>query len=571
MVQKVLAVTATATFGELIRHTLTESGRYHVTLVDSGGEALGEIQEQQFPLAIIDSDLPDIPLGDLARALRKLCPDMRLIVIPPEGSAADSAVAEIAPDGLLCKPFYAPDLLDTVDELLAQASQPIVPPSQPEPAAPPPSTPTSDSRPEPATKKPKTTPIWLQDVTRAAQHLARLSLETAAQAALIVRQSELWAYAGQLSQPAAQELAQAVVSYWDRGAGSDVARFVHLGAVNEDFMLYATRLDGGLVLALAFDVETPFTRMRSQAVQLARSLATIPENPKDKTQTQPISDMSGAGNDAEQRLNEALKGLPPLLEDVPPPNPGRGRPTRLPPREPASKPAPALPVDEPPEAEATPPPADHRAIQESAPAQLLPPDPDEAAAEQSPHEPPVQERISEPLIKFDDRPRIAPLPKPEPIFIQPEAPQPAPAKAELEPGSPAMINLNYSCILIPRLPQHHLAGDLGANLSEWVPQICLAFGWRLEHLLVHETYLQWIVSVSPITSPSYLMRVLRQQTSQRIFNEYPSLARQNPSGDFWAPGYLIMSSSTPPPPQVVQDFIRQTRQYQGASKPLSRQ
>ena len=71
---------------------------------------------------------------------------------------------------------------------------------------------------------------WLQDVTKAAQHLTRLTLESSAQAALITRGEHLWAYAGQLSQNAAKELAVTVTRHWDGQKGSDLLRFVRLEA-----------------------------------------------------------------------------------------------------------------------------------------------------------------------------------------------------------------------------------------------------------------------------------------------------------------------------------------------------
>jgi REP element-mobilizing transposase RayT len=133
----------------------------------------------------------------------------------------------------------------------------------------------------------------------------------------------------------------------------------------------------------------------------------------------------------------------------------------------------------------------------------------------------------------------------------------------LEPASPAMVNLTYACLLIPRFDTHHLIGDPAERLTEWVPQLCIAFGWRLEHLAVRPEYLQWVVRVPPSTAPGYVMRIIRQQTSDRLFEYYPRYAKENPSGDFWAPGYLIMGSSQPHPQQLVRDFVRQTRQRQG--------
>jgi len=85
----------------------------------------------------------------------------------------------------------------------------------------------------------------------------------------------------------------------------------------------------------------------------------------------------------------------------------------------------------------------------------------------------------------------------------------------------------------------------------------------LEYISVRPEYLLWIANVSPATSPGYLMRILRQHSSQRVFEEFPRFKKENPSGDFWAAGYLMMGGSQPPPAQLIKDFISQTRQRQG--------
>ena len=69
------------------------------------------------------------------------------------------------------------------------------------------------------------------------------------------------------------------------------------------------------------------------------------------------------------------------------------------------------------------------------------------------------------------------------------------AEVRLEPESPAVHDLAYACVLIPRLPEHHLSGVLAGLLNVEVMRLCLAFGWRLEHLAIRPQYLQWVVSV----------------------------------------------------------------------------
>jgi len=133
----------------------------------------------------------------------------------------------------------------------------------------------------------------------------------------------------------------------------------------------------------------------------------------------------------------------------------------------------------------------------------------------------------------------------------------------VDPVSPSMYNLTYACVLIPRFPNHHLSGEVAKRLSDWINHLTVAFGWRLEHLSIRPEYVQWLVNVPPNTSPGYLMRTIRQHTSRRMFIEFPSTEADNPSGDFWAPGYLILGNPQPPPPALVQEFIHNTRKRQG--------
>jgi REP element-mobilizing transposase RayT len=136
-------------------------------------------------------------------------------------------------------------------------------------------------------------------------------------------------------------------------------------------------------------------------------------------------------------------------------------------------------------------------------------------------------------------------------------------KLVVEPTSAGLYHLTYACLLVPRFTSHFITGDLADHVSKWLPNICIAFGWRLEYLAVRPEYLQWVVNVQPNTSPGYLMRIMRQQTSEKIFAEFNRFKKENPSGDFWAPGYLIMGGSQPHPAQLVRDYIQQTRQRQG--------
>ena len=124
-------------------------------------------------------------------------------------------------------------------------------------------------------------------------------------------------------------------------------------------------------------------------------------------------------------------------------------------------------------------------------------------------------------------------------------------------------DLSYTCLMIPRFSSHYLMGDLADRLPEWMQQICISFGWRLEFTNIKPEYFQWAISVPPSTSTAYFMKAIRHQTTLFIFAEFPRIRRENVSNDFWAPGYLIYFGIQPHPIEVIRSFIRQTRQQQG--------
>jgi REP element-mobilizing transposase RayT len=398
---------------------------------------------------------------------------------------------------------------------------------------------------------------WLSDANKAAQHLTRLTLESAAQAALITRKGSLWAYAGQLSQEAAKELTIAVTRHWDGQRGSDLLRFVRLESTKAEHMLYATRVADEVVLALVFDAETPFSTIRLQAGQLVNRLS-MP-GLTEALETVRKQDPLPAAHEAptqfpneEEASDTEIPNIASILQEVPPPSPAfekkppraeqggnQSTPSQPPPYSRES--SPAIPVND-----------------------LLTPASNDQTVEH------VVEELDATLPSKSRRRPETPLPRPAPGELdetRPHSITEVAGRVMLEPITPGLYNLTYACLLVPRFTSHYLTGDLSDRLSEWIPQICVAFGWRLEYLAVRPEYVQWVVNVPPSASPGYLMRIMRQQTSEKIFAEFPRLKKENPSGDFWAPGYLIMGGTQPHPPQLVKDYIRQTRIRQGLEHP----
>ena len=123
-------------------------------------------------------------------------------------------------------------------------------------------------------------------------------------------------------------------------------------------------------------------------------------------------------------------------------------------------------------------------------------------------------------------------------------------------------DLIFSFVLVPRMPNHQLDIGLRNQLSIWLPQMCVAFGWRLERYEIRQDYVTWTVHIGKHSSPQSVADKMGIQLSQRIFEELPRLARENPSGEFWASGALIVSGDIPNQ-TTIDEYIRETRASQG--------
>ncbi len=574
MAAPLLVVTPSPAFGELVRRALEESDSYRVFVVSNKATAIVRADEELCRLAVLDFDMGEEWVDEVGRALRTVIPNIRLFIVADEETLP--AFETLRPWTQVAKPVHFPELV----KLLSRPTGPL----------------SAEVRDQVASILP-----WLDDVNKAAQHLTRLTLESAAQAALITREGEVWAYAGQLSQAAAQEVAATMTRHWGQEMEGDLLRFARFEATKAEHVLYATRIAKDMLLGMVFDAETPFSTIRSQAAQLGSSFSDteavappaveppMPEAPRSSTPTVEVPPVAtphvevpstsfrwprpsiierSAAVPSEVQDEEEVQEeegeevpVPPIsdiLTDIPSPDPERMAEM---PRVDTIEPNP-------------------------------PPEPDEAQPAAFPRDyplppPVIPSTMAETVASRPVTPRAAPEVE---IPGRPETPVRPPLPGELsatlphsmvgfsrtggegepivlEPVSAGLYHLTYACLLVPRFGAHFLTGDVADKLSEWMPIICVAFGWRLEYLAVRPEYLQWVVNVPPATSPGYVMRVMRQQISDKIFTAFPRLKRDNPSGDFWAPGYLIMGGTQPHPSQLVKDYIKQVRQRQGIEKP----
>ncbi len=566
MKSTLLIVSPQASFGVFVRDGL-DSARFDAFFTSDFSDAIQYVRQIDCPTVLLDAELDDVELSvlDIGFALRQLKPDIQFILIIRAGQEVDTA--SLSPVATIVKPVVIPDLtllLERLDRSVLE-TQPLD------------STMPEFKNPERPIDEP-TRLMWATDVSKAAQQLTQLTLESSAQAAFITRQNELWAYAGQLSREAAQELTDSIQRYWNAEGESDLLRFVRLQATEAQHMLYVRKLSGSMTLALVFDAETPFSTIRSQAGKLVKNLFENTNSEPAKSAPVANSQPSLAQLESTQDDSGDYPDIPPiseLLGEIPPPIPPRsGLNMNLPWEQPSQNLASQDTMVSEPEHQQEQPAQTKSpiSIQEGSPASRRPvPAMDETFANQpfplevDRHDKSPRDEIAQDLQVTR---RQETYHDPESLIAtraQPTGSSPVEGahKILLEPPFVTHVNLTYTCVLVPRFEHHHLVGDAATRLNEWMPQLCVAFGWRLEYISVRPDYFQWIVRVPLHTAAGNVINIIRKHTSERYFNEFPRFKADNPSGEFWAHGFIVQGGAQPTEQKVIRDFIKTTRTRQG--------
>ena len=118
MTQRILVVDDEPSIRHLLQHAVTGEG-YAVETAGTAMEALAQLEQAPFDLAIIDLMLPEVNGLDLAEAIRLLDPGTPVVLITAYGTAAfESIAAHPAISHYLHKPFDLARMLEVIEQIL---------------------------------------------------------------------------------------------------------------------------------------------------------------------------------------------------------------------------------------------------------------------------------------------------------------------------------------------------------------------------------------------------------------------------------------------------------------------
>jgi len=151
-----------------------------------------------------------------------------------------------------------------------------------------------------------------------------------------------------------------------------------------------------------------------------------------------------------------------------------------------------------------------------------------------------------------------------PVWVPAPGPSEQPIAVETDGAAPQYASeLSFVCLLLPRFSDHYLVGDITEAIVEWMKQVCISYGWRLDAISVRPGYLQWVMRVPLTANPAHFMKLIRRHTSEKIFEDFPRFKQKNLSGEFWAPGNYVIAGTQLQTLENVNALILQTRRQQG--------
>lgn len=123
---KILVIDRNEAFATLLKEILEVDGGHQVRVASRGRDAVALLQRETFNLMTVDmdQDASDADYVTFIKAVRRLDPGMRIMLIPLMGEDVPAEAHQLNIQGTLSKPFFVDDLLPSIEDALSRVVEP---------------------------------------------------------------------------------------------------------------------------------------------------------------------------------------------------------------------------------------------------------------------------------------------------------------------------------------------------------------------------------------------------------------------------------------------------------------
>ncbi len=519
--KQILIVTPHSDFGEIVSQSLGKEASCDVIVATSISEAITQTRKSRMlNYALLDMEMGVEKVLEQGFTLRNSFPAISLILIskkypPPE-------MEDLRPWKFLRKPFVQRELIDLIRDGTENSVQnaEVVEAN-------------FSARVEDAAQ------AWYMDEALATKNLVAATSNLVVQEAMLVSNTGILAHSGELSRDAVEECSRLVRRYWGEDSTADLIKPVRLQTTSKNHLLSATVLAVGIILALTFDSETPFDILRSQT----RYLTGVLKNPRLS-----LPEVHILPRDSEAALQVAEQPAPAAALEILPDelNISRTENSETPQAE-------AVSIKESPDPDPyrNPDVGELTSLPPVITPDVRPAEPESQTDWTGPTQPEARSPYSQTSFIIHDSQLVEAN---SPINITGEM-----TRSSLGPAEPSLFDVYYACLLVPRIRTHELDDECDRFLKAELPNIFLAYSWRLEQLVIDRSYMQWVVRIPPTIAPASHIKVIRRESSQMILTNFARFTNNEFLKDFWSPGYLLGGGRHLIPEAEIGEFIRMNR------------
>lgn len=579
-----------------IQAHLQEGGRYSVVCVESGRDTLAALESEKYDIAILDGEISDLPFVTLTREMVALCPELKLLVFPPQNNPHHPVLTGLLANGFLNKPFFGPEVSEKIARLVKE----------------------QNSVAQTAPEEVDVTSTWIKYPEVGAQQIEQLLASTSASAGLLLLHGQVLASSGNLTHDSSSNIINYLNRYWTNIQSGELFRYLTMEHEATSFIIYAAPLIKETAIGLVYHAQKPLPEIRGEVTRLRKAFLDRYSNTRElredfpsklQEKTAPIVDEPPPPPDKNMITHE-FKELPPDEEEVESEPDGEGLSEME--LQNLSNILAEMPVPDPDQEQVVSPlssTADQSAWQkfgdslisevESQSTPELPSIPEVQALSTTPVAIPLDQQETVPMpaaqqapeklageaypdfdfvLPWEDKSSSTgalpvqtdiPALQPQSVFqenaIDDRASSPEPAQMPADVPEAAQP---YTFLIFPANPTQFITRDLAVQCNRQLPLILKNYGWQLNTISVRPLFLQWSAMVPLSCSIAEKLSDIRLQLNTLFFNTFPDLLRTNPDGEFWMSGYLGVSGSIPPSNRMVNDFLALYRQTEQQARPF---
>ena len=118
-------------------------------------------------------------------------------------------------------------------------------------------------------------------------------------------------------------------------------------------------------------------------------------------------------------------------------------------------------------------------------------------------------------------------------------------------SSHAVYRCEYHFVWVPKYRYHVLVNEIKPRLKEILSELCEWQDITIIEGAISSDHIHLYVSVPPKHSPSYVMKILKGRSAQRLQKEFPELKEKYWGMHIWARGYFVSTVG------IDRDIIKQ--------------